>query len=146
MASPDSIWHLVNLLSCFFLTGLIWFVAVVHYPLFAAVGESDFQQYERKHAQRTTSITFPTMTAELLSGFVLVWWHWEGGIPWLWVAMLGLIGAIWIITVFLAVPLHGQLAAGFDAEIHRKLLRVNWWRTAAWTVRSGIWVWILVGN
>lgn len=32
------------------MTGLIWFVQVVHYPLFALVGSTGFAAYESAHA------------------------------------------------------------------------------------------------
>lgn len=35
------------------MVGLIWFVQVVHYPLFASVGADGFTDYETAHRRRT---------------------------------------------------------------------------------------------
>jgi hypothetical protein len=34
------------------------------------------------------------------------------------------------------IPLHNQLALGFDLSVHRKLVATNWWRTIAWSLRG----------
>ena len=38
------------------LTGLIWTIQVVHYPLFARVGEAEWRAYEREHQRRITLV------------------------------------------------------------------------------------------
>jgi hypothetical protein len=60
----------------------------------------------------------------------------------LWIG-IGLILAIWLSTFFLQVPLHERLAQGFDAETHRSLVNTNWIRTAAWTLRAVLVLWLL---
>ena len=42
---------LANLAATIYMAGLIWFVQVVHYPLFAGVGEEAFPAYSRTHQQ-----------------------------------------------------------------------------------------------
>ena len=46
-------WTLGNLCASLFMTGVIWFVQIVHYPLFANVSRSAFAEYERRHANLT---------------------------------------------------------------------------------------------
>jgi hypothetical protein len=46
-------------------------------------------------------------------------------------------------TFAVQVPLHARLAAGFDPQAHRRLVLTNWWRTAAWSLRSLLALWIL---
>ena len=43
---------------------------------------------------------------------------------------------IWLSTAFLQVPLHRRLAAGYDSRTATRLVRSNWVRTIAWTVRG----------
>lgn len=58
-------------------------------------------------------------------------------------ATLFMTGLIWLSTALLQVPLHRALLPGFDpAKIHR-LVRSNWLRTVAWTLRSGIALWLI---
>ncbi len=127
---------LANLGSSLAMTGLIWFVQIVHYPLFANVGEREFAGYEKKHARLTSLVVGPPMLIEAASAVSLVvlaggrlasWAVWVG---------LALVALIWISTAAIQVPCHSRLEAGFDGLIHRRLVRSNWIRTLAWTLRS----------
>jgi hypothetical protein len=66
-------WVFANLCASLFMTGVIWFVQIVHYPLFASVGAIDFPEYERRHANRTGYVVAPVMIFELGASFVLAW-------------------------------------------------------------------------
>ena len=54
-----------------------------------------------------------------------------------------LVVVIWIATLLASVPMHERLARGFDAAAHRRLVRTNWIRTAAWTARGALVLWML---
>jgi hypothetical protein len=41
----------VHLAATAAMVGLIWFVQVVHYPLFASVGADEFVAYENAHTR-----------------------------------------------------------------------------------------------
>ena len=56
-----------------FMVGLIWFVQIVHYPLFSRVGEEAFQRYETDHQRLTTWVVGPPMLAEFATAILLVW-------------------------------------------------------------------------
>ncbi len=129
---------LLNAAATLFMTGLIWFVQVVHYPLFDAVGSEAFVRYEARHADLTTLVVVAPMLLELVTAGLLVW-HRPSLLP-AWEAWLGaaLVGLLWFSTAFLQVPRHGDLAQGFDASAHAALVATNWLRTAAWTLRSGL--------
>ena len=119
-----------------FLTGLIWTIQVVHYPLFDMVDRTRYAAFAAAHNLRITPLVGPPMVAEALLAVWLVaerpagvpaWWTWAG---------LALVCVIWLSTVVLQVPMHGRLAAGFDAHAHGILVGTNWLRTAAWTCRA----------
>ena len=120
------------------MTGLIWFVQVVHYPLFAKVGADSFASYHPDHTRLTGRVVFAPMVVELLSSIYLVWDRPRHLTPTL--AWLGLGAALvtWGVTAFLSVPAHDHLSRGFDPAWHRSLVATNWPRTAAWTVHSAI--------
>jgi hypothetical protein len=61
---------LIHALVTWFMTGLIWFVQVVHYPLMAAVGSPGFAAYEAAHSRRTTWVVAPVMLAEAATAAV----------------------------------------------------------------------------
>lgn len=126
-----------------FMTGVIWIVQAVHYPLMAEVGAERFPRYERGHSRRITWVVAPPMLAEAAAAAVLVAQP-PPRIPSiaLWVGM-GLVGAIWVSTAFLQVPQHNALTSGFDSRAHRRLVATNWVRTVAWTLRSALALWML---
>jgi hypothetical protein len=125
----------VHLAATAGMMGLIWFVQLVHYPLFEAVGPDHFVAYESAHQQRTSWVVGPLMGVEGVSalaiaaalrdevGFVLAF------------VGLALLAVIHASTVLLQVPAHRRLSEGYDAEIVHRLVRTNWVRTIGWSLR-----------
>lgn len=134
---------LANLASTLFMTGLIWFVQVVHYPLFAWVGAVEFPAYSREHQHWTTFVVGPPMLLEALTAALLVAARPSGVPPWAAWTGLALVGVIWLSTAALQVPAHGRLISGFDAGVAATLVSTNWIRTAAWTARAALLLWIV---
>lgn len=129
---------LANLSSSLAMTGLIWFVQIVHYPLFASVGAPNFAGYEKKHTQLTSLVVGPPMLIEAASALGLIFLARGRLASWAVWAGLALVALIWLSTAAIQVPCHSRLEAGFDRLVHRKLVRSNWIRTLAWTLRSGL--------
>ena len=119
-----------------FMTGLIWFVQIVHYPLFASVGENGFKSYALSHQQRTGWVVGPPMLIELVLAVWIAFSPPAGGPGWHGWLGLGLLVVIWISTAFLQVPAHKVLASGFDAATGNRLVRTNLIRTACWSGRG----------
>jgi len=125
----------VELVSALFMTGLIWFVQVVHYPLLAFVG-AESTAYQNAHMRRTTLVVAAPMLAELTAGIILAalrvgpgWQRWPATV---------LLAVVWLATITLLVPAHDALGRGFDARVHRRLVASNWIRTVAWTARAAL--------
>lgn len=133
-----------NLGSSLVMLGLIWFVQIVHYPLFASVGEGEFANYEQRHSRLTSFVVGPPMLIEAASAAGLVLLS-QGRLPsWAVWSGLALVVVIWLSTALIQVPCHARLEAGFNRAIHRRLVISNWIRTVAWTLKSCIaffWVW-----
>lgn len=126
-----------------FMTGLIWFVQVVHYPLMASVGRDQFFIYSQQHQARTTWVVAGPMLAEAcLAIWIVVSNPHLIQKPWYFASSLLLV-AIWASTAFLQVPLHQKLGFGFDEHRIHKLVRTNWIRTIAWTTRAFLLGWAL---
>ena len=127
--------HCASTLALF---GLIWFVQVVHYPLFSLVGREHFVEYERLHQMRTTWVVAPLMSIEALTASLILVSNLTSAqrtLAWFgWILLL----LIWLSTALLQVPLHRRLAAGYDSQTATRLVRSNWVRTIAWTVRGVI--------
>ena len=134
---------LANLAATLYLVGLIWFVQLVHYPLFDGVGGEGFAAYEARHTRWTGMVVAPAMLIELATALLLVW-RAPAGVPG-WVMPVGLaaVAALWAVTFFVSVPQHNVLAAGFDAQAHRLLVGTNWIRTALWTARGLVLLWVV---
>ncbi len=116
-----------------FLTGLIWWVQLVHYPLFARVGAEAFRGFHRQHVRRATWVAAPAMTLEAFTGVLLLWERPADPLCWLGIVLLAV---IWGSTAALQVPLHRRLEEGFDPRVLARLVRSNWLRTAAWSLRA----------
>ena len=124
--------------SAFYLTGLIWTIQWVHYPLFEMVNPDQFMKYEEAHTSAITAIVGPVMVAELLTAVawaVLCPSSIGRATP---ITGLGLVFLIWASTAVLQVPLHDTLSRGYDVTSIATLVATNWIRTISWTVRSGI--------
>jgi hypothetical protein len=125
---------IAHLMATTFMTGLIWFVQVVHYPLFAGVGDAAFTRYEADHMRRTTWVVGPAMLAEAaLASFI----GWSTATPLAW-AGLALLAFIWVSTWLLQVPCHNRLCGGFERAVARRLVSTNWLRTIGWSARCVI--------
>ncbi len=129
---------LLQLLATLAMFGLIWFVQIVHYPLFLMVPAGQFPAYEAAHANRTGYVVGPLMLAELAAAGLLLLPGWRpSAIPaaeaW---AGAALVGVIWLSTGLVQVPLHNRLHVAYSAELIRRLVATNWIRTAAWTARA----------
>ena len=145
MLSPNAYFWLFagQLAAAWFMTGLIWVIQLVHYPLFDQVSPERFVAFEKLHAQRITWIVGPVMLLELalaVGCFAaaptadLRSWCLAAGL---------LLAACWVTTAALSVPAHNKLAAAWSADAHRSLVDTNWIRTVCWTARGVLLVAIL---
>jgi hypothetical protein len=140
MSSTDAIVLLVALASCWAMTGLIWVIQLVHYPIFDAVdhgvGNAEWAAFARRHTSSISLVVGPLMLAEGISGVWLAADPPAGVSRLLAVTSLALMGVAYGVTAFVSAPLHGRLADRFDAGLHKRLVDTNWIRTAAWSGRA----------
>tara|TARA_B110000438_G_C15480809_1_gene507191 strand:+ start:222 stop:641 length:420 start_codon:yes stop_codon:yes gene_type:complete len=124
----------IHLLSTVFMMGLIWFVQVVHYPLFHKITSYDSSEYALEHQRLTAWVVGLPM---LLEGVTAIWLFFDpvdgrffpfiGGV---------LLLVVHLSTVFLQVPMHSKLLRRFSILSINRLVKSNWIRTAGWTLRS----------
>ncbi len=136
--SAGSATLLLNAGSTWAMVGLIWFVQLVHYPLFDGVGPGGFAAYEARHTRQTTWVVGPLMFIELVTSVALLWVAPAGVSRWLIWAGLATVVVNWASTALLQVPQHRTLEAGYDEVATRFLVNSNWLRTAAWTAHGVI--------
>ena len=134
---------LAHCASTLYMTGIIWFVQVVHYPLFSSIGFEGFSAYEQRHTALTTWVVAPPMLVELSTALILIWLRPFGiSTVQIWIG-LGLLVVIWISTFLLQVPCHEALSKEFDATVISRLVWTNWLRTAAWSLRGLLVLWMI---
>jgi hypothetical protein len=127
---------LVHLAATFYMVGVIWFVQVVHYPLFAKVGATGFAAYSRTHSRLTGFVVGPPMLVEAATAVALVVYRPEGVSALLAWTGLVLLALVWASTALLQAPRHQTLGRGLDPASHRFLVASNWVRTVAWSARG----------
>jgi hypothetical protein len=115
------------------LLGLIWTVQSVHYPLFDDVGRQEFSAYHQRHMARITWVVGPLMLAEVGSAGLLVCFGERS--PYFLLSLAAL-AVIWVSTIAFQIPLHEKLTERHSSHTVGQLIRSNWWRTVAWTVRG----------
>lgn len=151
LLSPNSLF-VIQILSTAMMTGIIWFVQVVHYPLFTRIPTAGFVDYEQAHTVRTGWVVAPLMLVELGTALALLLaWGPEGVAPRLghfatdplYLTALGCLILIWLGTFSLQVPLHGTLCRQADQRAMHLLVSTNWIRTLLWSIRLGFLAFLL---
>lgn len=126
----------IQLFTTFYMTGIIWLIQVIHYPLFKLVEAQNWQNYHKKHLQLTSIVIAGPMIIEILSLGLLFYLipDYRSSTAMLLSAILLII--IWATTFFISVPTHNRLALKFDDGPWKFLVQTNWIRTISWTLKS----------
>ena len=127
---------LANFVAATVMTGVIWFVQWVHYPLLASVPVDRAVETAMKHQRSTGQVLAIPMAVEGFTTLGLLISRPEGvQIIWPWIGAVLLAVALGS-TVILSVPLHAKMVANPTAEVGRRLVVTNWPRTIAWSARA----------
>lgn len=118
------------------MVGVVWYVQLVHYPSFARVPAETFAGYEAENIRLTSLTVGPLMAVEAATGLLLLWRRPPGVGSASCLVGAALLGCLWLSTALVQFPLHVALSGGFDADLHRALMRTNWVRTLCWTCRG----------
>jgi hypothetical protein len=114
------------------MTGLIWVIQIVHYPSFHFIQRQDYRTFAAFHTRSITFIVMPIMAIEFLSQALLLFKAPNG----VHITSSALLLLIWAATIFYSIPCHNILATGHDTETVNMLVKTNWVRTVAWTLKS----------
>lgn len=130
---------ILNIFSCAFMTGVIWLVQVVNYPLYRHVSVENFTQYQTEHIRSITGVVGPVMIIELFTSLGVISFlpvdFTKQNILYPLLINFALVVLIWLATVSYSVPIHQALKENWDEKLYTKLLATNWTRTIAWTLR-----------
>ena len=135
---------LANFVATAVMTGVIWFVQWVHYPLLATVPVDRAVETAVDHQRRTGQVLAIPMAVEGVTTLWLLTSRPDAVsliLPWLSAVLLAVaLGS----TVFLSVPLHAKMATNPTADVGRRLVVTNWPRTIAWSARAVVCVVMLL--
>ena len=133
LTMPDA--HTLHDAATWYMTGVIWLVQLVQYPMFAHLDRTTFNQSHAFHTSAIATVVMPAMLLELACAAILAFRRPDPAT----IAGLALVGVIWAMTFFVIVPLHNRLGSeGFSSGVHVALVQWNWVRTLAWSARSGL--------
>jgi hypothetical protein len=134
LKGQDNITMNLELLKIVVNTGLfvlIWTVQLVVYPGLCYYNDTDIKRWHQVYTNRITVIVLPLMfsqlalyatTSYLRPGYVSI-------------GLLVLVLLNWGVTFLLAVPLHNVIGSAAPCHQERQqLVKVNWIRTALWTI------------
>lgn len=126
------------------LVGVTWTVQLAVYPQLALVGEAGFSAWHASYTGGIALVVGPLMAVEALSAVALVWLP-PPRVPRAALRLgLALVGIVLASTALVQAPIHGRLARGFDPDLHGLLVASNWLRTAVWSLRGALVVWMAV--
>jgi len=125
---------IINLASSLFLTGLIWTIQCVHYPIFHRLEQSSFTEHIHFHKGAISLLVVPVMTIELGTSAWVAWSSQSYTI----LHQSGLIAVIliWLVTFFVQVPLHNKLSKVRSVDSINRLVASNWVRTILWSFKA----------
>lgn len=136
----------LQVITTWAMTGIIWFVQLVQYPSFALVEASSFPAFHEHHSAAISVVVAPLMILEALSAFAFLWAPVRVQSAWeIWLG-IALVAIVWGSTFFLQVPAHRRLSNRFDQESWRMLVSSNWLRTFAWSARAVLVTYWLYGT
>ncbi len=132
-----------HLFTTIYMTGIIWLVQIIHYPLFKLVGSEQWSHYHQQHIKLTSIVIAGPMIIELFTYLLMFYLSAVYRQNLFFIVSGLLLVAIWVTTFFVSVPLHNSLASGFSERPWSLLVSTNWIRTVAWTVRCLLLLWCL---
>ena len=126
----------LQFLAATLMTGIIWMVQIVHYPLFKNVGIEQFKGYQNRHTKLITYVVGPTMTVGLVTALAFFKVGYLSGMDYtLYIITFAILILIWLSTYLIQAPQHKKLSLGYNLKAINNLINFNWIRTACWSVR-----------
>ena len=117
----------LHLLLSACMTGVVWAMHTVHFPLMRRVPPERFAAFMEEHLSRATRWIAPLMVLELATAIAWKVLDTRGGS-----LNLILLGCAWILTLVFIRPLYQQLSEGHKPELVERLIKLNLYRTELW--------------
>lgn len=128
----------VHALATWFLVGLIWLVHHVHYPLFADVGPAEYVEFQAEHVSRIgVVLAGPWLVEGVATLGLLILARRRREVV---VVVVGAAAAAGVVLIsgLASAPAHSELADGFDAVVHDRLMAWNLVRALLWSLKGAV--------
>ncbi len=122
----------IQFFSSIWMMTIIWFVQIVHYPLFSYIPFEARTHYAGHHQKKISWLVIPGMLIEL--GSLCLLFNHLDRVTWL--GLMGLLTVIWASTFCLQVPCHQRLLNSPTDAVCKRLTLTNWIRTICWTLKT----------
>lgn len=128
---------IITLALTLYMSGMIWSMQILEYPLFALVGQQEFPAYHRRHNRGLPFLVILPSLGAFISAVVLIFTRPAHHPLWASIVITVLDALIIIATVAREAPLHAQLdREGYSPVLIRQLVLGNWIRTLLWTINA----------
>ena len=121
----------VSFISTSVMVGIIWVIQLLHYPAFHFINDQIYIEFQHFHMQRISFIVIPAMLIELASALLLAYFFRSSQT----IILLVLLFGIWAITFIFFTNMHQKLTNGYNQSTVDRLIKINWYRTALWSLR-----------
>ena len=126
----------LHLFATLLMTGVVWFVQLVHYPSFRFVANEKGPEAVRFHQRYTSMLVIPLMLVEMGTAILLMLSSWVTQYGNYLLINLALLFLIWSVTFLRMFPIHRRLNQNMNEETISSLISTNWIRALLWTARA----------
>lgn len=134
---------LIQVVFSLYLLGAIWFIQIVHYPLFIYLKfDSTHNPFSFQHSRSGIALMI-AMILELISALILLFIPYPNFLN---VLILFIFSVLtWITTLTIQIPSQNLLKNERNENVIFRLIWTNWLRTALWTLKA-IYIFFLLWN
>lgn len=133
-----------NLCASVFMTGIVWFIQFVQYPLLNHISSFDFSCYFKKYITRLAWIMYPVMIIEICFALWLAFLPVQSKLQLPILITYILLALACLNTFLIQAPLNHKLQLAFNKAVFSKILFYNRIRFFSWAIRTMILCWIIL--
>jgi len=131
----ETIFLLFNLTSTLLIAGVLWFVQLVHYPLFNEIPAKNMVNYGYYHIQKISGIINLLFIVDFTTIVFLLLLVNSDLSATLMIINIAIFGFIVILTRITFLPIHQKLSKNPNSFLISKLINLNWIRTLVWSLK-----------
>jgi len=131
----ETIFLLFNLISTLLIAGILWFVQLVHYPLFNEIPAKNMVNYGYYHMQKISGIINLLFIVDFITIVFLLLLVNSDLSATLMVINISIFLFIVFLTRITFLPIHQQLSKNPNSTLIAKLINLNWIRTLVWSLK-----------